>query len=276
MRSPLAVTAALILAGCVGGAAAPTDITSAPPDSPRMIRNGSLDGDAHPHVGLMVAQDAQGTPLWRCSGTLISPRVFLTAGHCTSGAARAEIWFDADVDAGYPANGYPYDGNVDGVALTHPQFTDATYYLTDVGVIILNTPWQVASYGTLPAENALDAMANARGRQDQTFTAVGYGMQYINPVHQVEQRIRMSATPKLVQINTGYTGSTSLLLSNNNSTGGICFGDSGGPNFIGSSNVIAGITSFAKNNGCVGTGGVFRLDRREARDWVMLMLSANP
>jgi len=271
----LAVTS-LMLAGCVGGAVAPTDAVTAPVDAPRMIRNGSLDGDAHPHVGLMVAQDAQGTPLWRCSGTLISPRVFLTAGHCTSGAARAEIWFDADVDGGYPANGYPYNGNVDGIALTHPQFNDAAYYLMDVGVIVLSTPMPASAFATLPAENALDALGNARGQQTQTFTTVGYGMQYINPVHEVEQRVRMTATPKLVQINTGYTGSTTLLLSNNASTGGLCYGDSGGPNFIGSSNVIAGISSFAKNDGCTGTGGVFRLDRRGARDWVLQMLTANP
>ena len=52
------------------------------------ITDGSPDGDAHPYVGLMVAQDADGDPLWRCSGTLISPTLFLTAGHCTEGARR--------------------------------------------------------------------------------------------------------------------------------------------------------------------------------------------
>ena len=29
------------------------------------ITDGKLDGNAHPHVGLMVAQLADGTPLWR-------------------------------------------------------------------------------------------------------------------------------------------------------------------------------------------------------------------
>ena len=62
------------------------------------ITDGELDGDGHPYVGLMVAQLADGTPLWRCSGTLLSPTLFLTAGHCTeSPAAHVEIWFDADV-----------------------------------------------------------------------------------------------------------------------------------------------------------------------------------
>src|SRR5215218_1124848 len=75
------------------------------------VTDGELDGNGHPYVGLMVAQDAKGNPLWRCSGTLLSATVFLTAGHCTEApAAHVEIWFQSDVDAGAPANGYPING----------------------------------------------------------------------------------------------------------------------------------------------------------------------
>jgi secreted trypsin-like serine protease len=90
---------------------------------------------------------------------------------------------------------------------------------------------------------------------------VGYGLQRINPAHIEDELIRMVAEPHLIQINTGFTGSFSLMLSNNASTGGTCFGDSGGPNYLGTSNVIAGVTSFGLNDTCGGTGGVFRLDR---------------
>src|SRR5215217_5480598 len=76
------------------------------------ITDGALDGNGHPYVGLMVAQDAKGKPLWRCSGTLLSSKLFLTAGHCTEApAAHAEIWFDADVDSAIPENGYPTNGD---------------------------------------------------------------------------------------------------------------------------------------------------------------------
>ena len=68
----------------------------------------------------------------------------------------------------------------------------------------------------------------------------------------------MVSHPKLIQINGGIVGDFSLLLSNNTNTGGTCFGDSGGPNFLGNSNVIAGVTSFGLNGTCGGTGGVFR------------------
>ena len=63
-------------------------------------------------------------------------------------------------------------------------------------------------------------------------------------------------------------GDFSLLLSNNASTGGTCFGDSGGPNFLGDSNVVAGVTSFGLNGNCAGTGGVYRVDRGWNLDWL--------
>lgn len=78
----------------------------------------------------------------------------------------------------------------------------------------------------------------------------------------------MVATPCLTQINTGLTSDFSLLLSNNANTGGTCFGDSGGPNFIEDSNVIGGVTSYGKNGNCAGTGGVYRVDRSDDLNWL--------
>lgn len=112
-------------------------------------------------------------------------------------------------------------------------------------------------------------MATQRGQQDVTFTAVGYGLQKINPVFVEEERVRMVAYPHLIQINVpGMVGDFSLLLSNNHSTGGTCFGDSGGPNFIGDSNVVGGVTSFGLNGNCAGTGGVYRVDTADDLDWL--------
>ena len=238
------------------------------------VTNGDLDGDNHPYVGLMVADDASGNPLWRCSGTLISPTVFLTAGHCTSApAARATIWFASDVESGIPGNGYPFDGDVDGTTMTHPSYIPSAFFVYDLGVVILDTPVAMSTYGALPELDQLDAMATRRGRQDQTFTAVGYGLQRINPVFVEAERVRMFATPHLIQINTpGFTGDFSILLSNNHSTGGTCFGDSGGPNFVGTSNVVAGVTSFGINGNCAGTGGVYRIDRADDLDWLHSIL----
>jgi hypothetical protein len=234
------------------------------------ITDGELDGDGHPYVGLMVAQDGAGNPLWRCSGTLLSETLYLTAGHCTeTPAEHVEIWFDADVESGIPANGYPYTGDVGGTPYTHPDYDPNAFFLYDLGVVVLDEPMAMDEYGTLPELDQLDGLKTRRGKQDTTFTAVGYGLQRINPVFVESERVRMYALPRLIQINVpGFTGDYSLLLSNNHSTGGTCFGDSGGPNFIGDSNVVAGVTSFGINGNCAGTGGVYRVDRADDLDWL--------
>jgi len=237
------------------------------------VTDGQPDGDGHPYVGLMVAQTASGAPLWRCSGTLISSRIFLTAGHCTeSPAAHIEIWFAADVESGIPANGYPFEGDVGGTPYTHPQYNPNAFYLYDLGVVLLDKPMKMKKYGALPELNVLDKLANQRGQQDVTFTAVGYGLQESFPDaaswKENNVRVRMVAYPKLNQINGGLVGDFSLLLSNNTNTGGTCFGDSGGPNFIDNSNVVGGVTSFGLNGNCAGTGGVYRVDRADDLNWL--------
>ena len=264
----LAAVLPFAVVACVDPTSA-TNARSSLVSEPLAVKYGALDGNNHPYVGLMVALDANGAPLWRCSGTLMSPTVFLTAGHCTDApAARATIWFDADVESGIPGNGYPFTGNVSGTPHTHPQYNTNAFFLADLGVVTLDAPHPMAAYGALPTLDVLDALARVRGKQNVGFTAVGYGLQFINPKFVVQQRIRMSATPHLIQINTGYTGDFSILLSNNASTGGTCFGDSGGPNFLGSSNIVAGVTSFAINGNCAGTGGVYRVDRADDLAWL--------
>ena len=181
------------------------------------------------------AQTADGEVLWRCSGTLISPTVYLTAGHCTeSPAEHVEIWFDADVESGRPGNGYPNSGDVGGTPCTHPDYDPAAFYVRDVGVVVLDEPVRMDTYGQLPTQDQLDSL---KPRRSTTFTSVGYGLQKSFPGaaswKNVAERVRMAANPQLLQINTGFTGDQSLLLSNNTNTGGTCFGDSGGPNFLG-------------------------------------------
>jgi hypothetical protein len=250
------------------------------------VTDGTLDGNDHPYVGLLLAQDANGQPLWRCSGTLISDRLFLTAGHCTEApAAHVELFFDAGpipTGAGYPAvgadvcagiSGYPCTGDVGGTPYTHPQYDPNAFFRYDLGVVVLDKAYPMAKYGALPALNVLDQLARKRGLKDVGFTSVGYGLQMSFPDaaswKEHNTKTRMVAHPHLLQINTpGFTGDFSILLSNNANTGGTCFGDSGGPNFIGTSNVLAGVTSFGMNDTCGGTGGVYRVDRADDLGWL--------
>lgn len=251
------------------------------------VTDGKPDGNGHPAVVLIV-MDVGGTPAWRCTGTLLSPTIVLTAGHCVSNypdegvVTGGRIFTESDVQNG--TNTYPFGGGPNSVEAeyweAHPDYETGPFVLHDVGVIRLRAPGLVLpsnQYGRLPAADQLDQLKVQRGKQDVTFTAVGYGLQQSFPdaasflEHNV--RVRYVATPRLLQINVpGFTGDFSLLLSNNASTGGTCFGDSGGPNFLGSGNseskVIAGVTSFGINGNCAGTGGVFRLDRQNVLDFL--------
>lgn len=271
------MTARALLAGLIASmflsaceSPTPTAPRLAAPASPLNITHGSLDGSDHPAV-VLVVMDIAGTPAFRCSGTLLSPTVVLTAGHCAGEPGEfsgMRVFTESDVQDGN--NNYPIAGpnTIEAKAWhSHPQFTEALFYLHDVGVIQLKSPINLPAnaYGRLPSANQLDALHPG---SSTGFTSVGYGVQRINPAQIVEDLFREVAKPWLVQINTGFTGTGSLLLSNNAATGGTCFGDSGGPNFLGASNVIAGVTSFALNNTCGGTGGVFRLDKQDVLDFV--------
>jgi Trypsin len=254
------------------------------------ITDGELDGDGHPYVGLMVAQDDQGNPLWRCTGTLMSDTVFMVAGHCTEApAAHVEIWFDSgpiDLDENYVSKsaggdgcddaavtGYPCIGDVGGMPYTHPQYNPNAFFLYDLGVVKLDGDgYEMSTYGALPELDSLDSLKKGT-KNGAKFTSVGYGLQRAFPDaaswKDEAERVRMVSHPKLIQVNVkGQVGDFALTLSNNAKTGGTCFGDSGGPNFLESSNVVAGVTSYGKNWTCGGQGGVYRVDRADDLAWL--------
>ncbi len=253
IRSVLAVVAVFVMA--IGPAGAVTDGEYAGPND-------------YPYVALMVAFSG-GEPLWRCSGTFVSPQLYVTAGHCTYGADHVEIWLAHNVEDDRVGFNYPWTGDVSGTPYWHESYDPNAFSLYDLGVVVLDRGQKVKldRYGALPYEDQVDEYS-----QGAMFTAVGYGLQQSFPdaaswKNQAEL-YRMIAYPEIIQINQGIVGTESLLLSNNANTGGTCFGDSGGPNFIGDTRVIGGVTSFGLNGTCGGTGGVYRIDRADDLDWL--------
>ena len=90
------------------------------------------------------------------------------------------VFTESDVQ--YGTNTYPFAGGPNSVEAVswaaHPLYPTAPFYVHDVGVVILEEPGVVLNgYGTLPSVDQLDALKTKRGTQNQTFTAVGYGLQ---------------------------------------------------------------------------------------------------
>jgi len=243
----------------------------------------------HPYVGLVVFYDQNGAFLHRCSGALLTSKVFLTAGHCTDGATSARVYFQQDAGANYnpatqqdPVSGYP-DTCATGTAtvcttaslLHNYGFNNFAGFpnTRDAGLVILDNPIFPAKYGKLANAASLDKLAKQRGNQDLTFTASGYGLSLVNPVHFVSFRERLMASSQLVNLGSALTDGFNLQSTGNpgNGKGGTCSGDSGGPVFYGpaQSNTIVAVTSFGLNSNCRGVDFSYRTDTSAVIAWIL-------
>lgn len=220
------------------------------------ITYGELDGTRHPNVGGLVSpsQYSDGTWLY-CSGTLISPTVFLTAAHCDEGTARVTVTFDPDYEAG--------DKTYTGTWYADPLYDQKQSDPHDIAVVVFDKPIK----GIVPARlPAADSLSNLSGLQQ--FTSVGYGAYEVTNGpggHQyLYNDVRMVATGTLNAINPAW-----LRISMNPATGngGTCYGDSGGPNFLGTTDILAA-TTITGDAICRSTNVTYRLDTPSARTFL--------
>jgi V8-like Glu-specific endopeptidase len=222
------------------------------------ITNGQPDGNGHPEVGALLAQHAFSDGTWEeCSGTLIAPRVFLTAEHCDEGVSRVEVTFASTFDR---ATSTTYWGTWYG----NPDYNQAQSDPHDIAVVVLDKAVKGITPAALPAAGSLSNLAG-----DQQFTSVGYGAQAVTngpggkTFHYAD--VRYVAVGTLNSINDAW-----LRISQNASTGngGTCYGDSGGPNFLGAgaaeTNIVAA-TTITGDTPCRSTNVDYRLDTPSAR-----------
>jgi secreted trypsin-like serine protease len=240
MRRRLLLTAALLLAALLPAAPASA------------ITDGVADGGGHPNVGGLVAatQYSDGTWIY-CSGTLISPTVFLTAAHCAEGD-RVRVTFDPDYVDGDPV----YRGTFHA----DPAYPGPTSDAHDIAVVVLDKPVKGITPAQLPRADSLSGLSST-----QQFTSVGYGAYEVTNSpgghRYLYDDVRMVATGTLNSINPSW-----LRISMNPSTGngGTCYGDSGGPNFLGTTQVVAA-TTITGDAVCRSTNVDYRLDTPSAR-----------
>lgn len=225
------------------------------------ITYGVPDGNGHPEVAAVLAQHAYSDGTWEeCTGTLIAPRVVLTAEHCDEGVSRVAVTFDSNYLA---STGTTYWGTWHGNAAYNQAQSDPQ----DIAVIVLDKAVKGITPARLPAAGSLSNLSGT-----QQFTSVGYGAQAVvnGPGGKEYQYAdtRFVSTGTLNSINPAW-----LRISQNPATGngGTCYGDSGGPNFLGAgateTNIVAA-TTITGDTPCRSTNVDYRLDTASARSFL--------
>jgi secreted trypsin-like serine protease len=217
------------------------------------ITNGSADGNGHPNVGGLVAAEpySDGTSIY-CSGTLIAPTVFLTAAHCAEDDPGVRVTFDSAYEIGDPV----YSGTFHA----DPAYNGSQSDPHDIAVVVLDKAPKITP-AKLPAAGSL---ADLPG--DQKFTSVGYGAYEVTsgPHEYLYDDVRNVAVGTLNSINRSWLR---ISMNASHGDGGTCYGDSGGPNFLGSSDTIAA-TTITGDAVCKSTNVTYRLDTASARGFL--------
>ena len=288
MRRVILVLATMALAILLAGGVAQAIINGEPDRGP----------NAHPYVGALVSVPPSGefkgqrVPL--CSGTLISPRVFLTAGHCTEFLIKEDLPTYVSLDPTYK----PGESKViKATPYTHPGFCiptpedkgkcrlppkypeilgaptrDVRY---DVGVVVLGEPVRMATYGALPNAGMVETL-----KEGQRLSIVGYGTRGFDLVIS-----KPPLQPQPLPLDNRYRATVRLLITKNPAIGemlvkttgvslikgkgeGSCFGDSGGPLFVGDQQTIVGVTSGVSTPVCRGPAYYQSVDLPGVLKWV--------
>jgi len=282
MRRVVLVLATMVLAIVLAGGVAQAIINGEPDRGPK----------AHPYVGALVSVppsgEFKGQRIPLCSGTLISARVFLTAGHCTDFLIKEKLPTYVSFDPTYKPGASKV---IKATPYLHPRFClpedkadcappgrpeivgslprDFRY---DVGVAVLEKPVRMATYGALPDAGLVETL-----NEGQRLTAVGYGTTGYEIGGESPPR------PQLVYPDDRYRATVRLLNTNDPlgdmfvKTTGVslirgkgeapCSGDSGGPLFMPDQQTIVGVTSFGALV-CRGPAYYQRMDLPRVLKWV--------
>ena len=258
---------AVALAGCSDHST--TEPVFTPDAAPRPIVNGTPTGSSYGSVGALMF-DYYGDGLSGddevCTGSLISPTVFLTAAHCvadfafTPPGSQFYVSFAPDLyskSAKYiKATGYTFD----------PLYGHDQANLHDLAVIFLpaNATKGMTLY-RLPSRGELDALSAKGALASAIFINVGYGTSASRtgiPSFGYDGKRSMSES-EFMGLQPYWLG----LLMNTSATGlgGDCYGDSGGPKFLKTNPGVVYATVTTGDYNCRATTWDYRTDTDDAR-----------
>ena len=238
------------------------------------------ENNAYSNTGAFIIKVPDGRILPICSGTLISPTVFLTASHCTS------YYTDQLAPLGYSAwisfdNPIPFDDltsmstNLIAVnqVVTNPNYSQRQSDTGDIGLLLVSSQDTVGiTPAVLPREGLLNELGARNGMKNSVYTAVGYGVQDRVVGGGVPFFQDRNPVPRMFAFSSfNALNNTFLRLSQNPATGngGTCFGDSGGPNFLDVNGVrtLVAIT-ITGDSVCRSTNVDYRTDTASARGFL--------
>jgi Trypsin len=225
------------------------------------ITNGEPDGDRHPYVGVMIQfiPDMPGF-VTVCSGSALSPRVFLTAAHCADPSRPVYVSYKS---------GPPFSLSKDftqGTFHPHPAWCIGCgpglpgFDFHDVAVVTLDRRSNPGAFAALPSAGLVDTLPMG------TFVdLVGYGVQGFvsggGPKQQTFLFTRYFAPSQIVQSTNVQSAEFIKLTANlSQGTGGICFGDSGGPDILSGTDIVLAVNSYVTNGNCSGVTYSNRVD----------------
>lgn len=266
MRRTLTVAATIAAALIVAGLA------------PAQTGDVHIDGSGHPNVGALLVARSDGSLDIVCSGTLVSRRVFLTAGHCTDyllslGQGTAYVTFDPNfgTDAAHDIFATPYHGTI------HQNPNYKKPYHNDTGIVLLDTPVTDIPAATIAPRHFLDGFSS-KELDGLVYTNVGYGtsekvvVKASGPTFPFDG-IRKWTISGFHALNPEVIHLDQSLARGLSGTG---YGDSGGPTFVDTRTgpVVISVVS-SGDVPCYSTSTDQRVDSDDAQDFLAPFLSLN-